>query len=571
MPPGEPEQPRGDTEFAVTRALFDSRSEDEAIEQVLQAVGHNQGWTVGGFWQIDDQREGLIITHVWHERREETERAAALMRGYRFERGAGLPGRVWQRQAPAWIDDIGSDSNFPRRDLAAAYGLNAGVAFPAYVGPDLVGVMEFFSAAAIRPSESLERTLAGVGSQLGQFLRRARAEQQLRENEVRFRALTETAADSIVTIDAGSTIRYANPATETLFGYRANELVGKPLTKLMPERMRKSHEIGLARYIRTGKRNIPWSGVQLPALHRDGHEFPVEIAFGEFVLNNKRAFTGIMRDVSERVRQQQALEQATVELEVTIEELRVRTEEAEAAARAKSEFLAAMSHELRTPLQAVIGYAGLLDADVHGKLNPGQAGAMERIRTSAQHLLGLIEQVLDISRAETGRLRLRREPVDLCALATETAELLRPHAQEKGLDIVIRACSEEWVRNVEADPGRVRQILLNLLSNAIKFTAQGKVETWFEYADGRALVHVDDTGTGIAPDQMGKLFEPFYQADAGRTRSSGMGLGLAISRDLAVGMGGGLEVSSQLGKGSRFTLWLPVNPQGVEEKGSGTN
>ncbi|MEX2281834.1 MAG: PAS domain-containing sensor histidine kinase, partial [Gemmatimonadota bacterium] len=371
----------------------------------------------------------------------------------------------------------------------------------------------------------------------------------------------ETAAATIITIDGSSTIRYANPAAQKLFGYQPDELVGRSLTDLMPERMRSRHRAGLTEYMRTGRKHIPWTGAQLPALHRDGREFPVEISFGEFNESGGRGFTGIIRDVSERVRQQEALEEASAELEVSVGELQERSEQAEAAARSKSEFLAAMSHELRTPLQAVIGYAGLLLAGVHGAMPADQLHPIERIRASAHHLLGLIDQVLDLARADAGKLTVDRGPIDLCKVTTEAMELLSPQAAAKGLTLEVADCPDPRLHSVIADAGRVRQVLVNLISNAVKFTVEGPVRLEFELEPERALVHVCDTGPGIAREQLERIFEPFYQTAAGLSeRTAGMGLGLAISHELATAMGGGLTVRSQVGKGSRFTLWLPLEP-----------
>ena len=294
-------------------------------------------------------------------------------------------------------------------------------------------------------------------------------------------------------------------------------------------------------------------------MHRSGHEFPVEISFGELITEKARTFTGIMRDVSERVRQQQALEQAAIELEVTIEQLQERTREAETAVRVKGDFLAAMSHELRTPLQAVIGYAGLLEDGLHGPITAEQRTSIERIQTSAQHLLGLIEQVLDIARSEAGQLDIRQEPLDLCALAAESVELVRPQAKAKEIALLVDSCPDPRLHLLLGDPGRVRQVLLNLLSNAVKFTAAGEISLDFAIEDDMAQVQVRDTGVGIPEDQIGRVFEKFYQTEAGLSqRSAGMGLGLAISRDLARTMGGDILVRSEVGKGSVFTLRLPL-------------
>ena len=547
-----------DAQHAVTRALNSSLSEEEAIPRILAAIGESLDWVLGGYWELSPQ-DGLIeCRYAWHRDSAEADHVLALNRRHRFRPGEGLPGRVWARGEPEWLMDVQSP-RFPRIELALKYDLGSAVAFPVYVGRAVVGVLEFLADQPMVADDRLIRVLEGIGSELGSFIRRNRVERELRASEHRFRSLAETASDAIVTIDERSTIEYANPAVERLFGYQPEELIGRKLTQLMPERMRAGHDAGIARYLRTSERKIPWAGMQLPALHKSGREFPVEISFSEYATGEKRAFTGFMRDISERVQQQQALEEATAELEVTVEELQERTAEAEAAARVKTDFLAAMSHELRTPLQAVIGYAGLLEADIHGPLNDDQRSAMQRIHASATHLLGLIDQVLDIARAETGRLKLRREQVNLCELVTNTAELVRPQAEEKGLELIIGPCPDARLHAIVADPGRIRQIVLNLLSNAVKFTQAGSIRVDFGSDERVARIMVRDTGVGIAADQLARVFEKFYQTEAGLAqRQPGIGLGLAISRDLARSMNGEVEAVSTPGEGSMFTLVLPL-------------
>lgn len=378
--------------------------------------------------------------------------------------------------------------------------------------------------------------------------------------EQQYRTLVDTAGDAIITIDENSAILSFNRAAEELFGWNADEVLGCPLPILMPERFRKAHLHGIRRYLATGTPNIPWRGVELPGLTRDGRELPLEISFGEYTVGGRRIFTGVLRDIGERLRQQKALEDSTVELEATIDELRVRTEQAESASLAKSEFLAAMSHELRTPLQAVIGFAALLRDEVPGSLNDTQKQQIGRIEASAAHLLGLIEQLLDIARAEASMLHLAPLPVDVCHEIGATIDLIEPLAAARQLPIEFEDCAGAALEGVILDATRLRQILLNLLSNAVKFTEQGYIRVRTDVADtARFRIQVIDTGIGMTEEQSAHVFQPFYQAEsaAGR-RTPGMGLGLAISHRLAEAMNGCLSVDSEPGRGSTFTLELPL-------------
>jgi PAS domain S-box-containing protein len=224
---------------------------------------------------------------------------------------------------------------------------------------------------------------------------------------------------------------------------------------------------------------------------------------------------------------------------------------------AKSEFLAVMSHELRTPLNAIIGYADLLDAGVAGTLNDPQREQLGRIRVGSKHLLRLIEEVLLFSRLEAGREEVLRERIDLAVLAREACTLVEPLAREKGLDFVVELAPEPvWV---ETDSGKVHQIVLNLLSNAVKFTDQGQVTLSLHAGGGDAVLRVGDTGIGIAPENLERIWDAFSQVEQAPTRRvGGTGLGLSVTRNLARLLGGDVTVESQMDSGSTFTLRLPL-------------
>jgi signal transduction histidine kinase len=234
---------------------------------------------------------------------------------------------------------------------------------------------------------------------------------------------------------------------------------------------------------------------------------------------------------------------------------------AEEANAAKAQFLAMMSHELRTPLNAIGGYAQLLELGVHGAVNAEQADALVRIQASQQHLLGLINAVLNYARLEAGRVQYDVADVHVRDALREVETLIAVQARARALTLAVAPCEsdERGPLVVRADAEKLRQILLNLLSNATKFTAPGGHVAITCDADGASVrVHVADTGRGIAADQLARVFEPFVQIDRSySTQDAGTGLGLAISRDLARGMGGELSAVSTPGVGSTFTLTLP--------------
>jgi signal transduction histidine kinase len=284
----------------------------------------------------------------------------------------------------------------------------------------------------------------------------------------------------------------------------------------------------------------------------------------------ERANDELHEQQAELEAQNESLQEQSVELEAQAEELQaqheqltelaaqleIRTEAAEAANKAKASFLAAMSHDLRTPLNAIIGYVDLITMGLRGEVTPGQARDLERIRSSGRRLLALINDILNFARLEAGKVEIVLQPVRLDVALRGLQSSFLPQLKARELRYRYEGCPPDLT--VQADLDRMEQILLNLVSNAIKFTAPGGEITIDVEAADDVCVHVRDTGVGIPADHLSRIFEPFVQVDARRTGDGdrGVGLGLAISRELARAMGGELTAESEPGVGSRFTLRL---------------
>lgn len=260
----------------------------------------------------------------------------------------------------------------------------------------------------------------------------------------------------------------------------------------------------------------------------------------------------LVRDISERKASEEQARQLAAE--------RLARADAEAENRTKTEFLAIMSHELRTPLTAILGFAELLQMGVPAEIPVPARHQVDRIDSAARHLLQLIEEVLTFSRLEADREEQQPHAADLCELAREVADFVEPLAAKRKL--AIRLCLPEAPLHAVVDQGKVRQILVNLLFNALKFTREGEVRLELEAAEQSTIFRVRDTGIGIAPENLGKVFEPFWQAEQGNTRErGGTGLGLAVCRRIANLLGGTLEVESTPGSGTTFTACLPLQPE----------
>ena len=376
---------------------------------------------------------------------------------------------------------------------------------------------------------------------------RAAIEHAIRANEARTRQIIDTALDAVITLDQSGRIAGWNLQAEQVFGWSAGEAIGRTLNEtIVPLQYRAAHEHGLARVLRTGEGNVMGQRIEISALRRNGDEFPVELSISALSIEGASHFSAFVRDISERKRAETDLVRAK--------------DAAQAASRAKSEFLATMSHEIRTPMNGVIGFTELL---LDTPLDATQREYTETIRSSGQSLLALINDILDFSKIEAGKLNLERAPFDARHAAGEVVELLSARAEQQGLEVVF-----EWPGEVPSqmmgDAARFRQVLLNLTGNAVKFTQSGAVFVRAELdSRGRLRMQVRDTGIGIAEDKLSTLFRKFTQADSSTTRRfGGTGLGLAISKQLVELMGGEIGVESRPGEGSTFwfTLALPAEP-----------
>jgi PAS domain S-box-containing protein len=386
-------------------------------------------------------------------------------------------------------------------------------------------------------------------------------------HDERYRVLAETAPDAIVTIDETGVILTVNPATEHIFGWPPEALIGQPLVTLMPAHMRRRHAAGMERYLRTGSRKLDWRSVALLGLRRDGTEFPMEVSFGEFLDGDRRIFSGFMRDVSDRAAQQAVIDRTASELSAALVALEQRVHEAEEARTAadeandaKDQFLRTMSHELRTPLNAIGGFVSLLEDGVRGPMNEAQREDLGRIRLAQARLLALVNDVLHLSKLRNGLAPCDIQPLRVSGALSAVVQTIAPQLEAKG--IVLDCDVDTGDMTVAADQRNLEQILLNLLSNAIKFSPPGsRISMVAAAMHDTVHVTVADTGEGIPHDRLEAIFEPFVQVDSTLTRRhEGTGLGLPISRDLAEAMDGTISVTSELGKGSTFTLVLPSAP-----------
>lgn len=396
---------------------------------------------------------------------------------------------------------------------------------------------EFPVEISLSPLATEEGTL--VMSAIRDITERKKAEQK-------FRGLLESAPDAIIIVNGQGKVVIINSQSEKLFGYSRAELIGQEIELLLPDRYKDNHPNHRNGFFSDPRFRPMGVGLELFGRRKNGSEFPIEISLSPLETEEGTLVSSAIRDITDRKLFERTLQEKNAELAN--------------ASRAKDNFLASMSHELRTPLNAIIGFTGTLLMRLPGALNDDQEKQLKTVQGSARHLLALINDLLDLSKVEAGKIEVSAEACDCGKIIEDVTASLRPLAESKGLKL--SAASSEGL-TLNTDARLVSQIVINLANNAIKFTQQGSVHLsarWNSKKEGSTVEFaVVDTGIGIRLDEQEKLFKPFSRVHtSGRSQYEGTGLGLHLSQKLAHALGGTIGFQSEFGKGSTFTLVIPA-------------
>jgi PAS domain S-box-containing protein len=569
-------------QYVITRVLAGSANLREAAPLVLRIMGENQEWQVGELWEVAEGNQHLTCVDLWHAESYAMSDLLAARRTARVAPDEGLPGRVWQRHLPLWVHDLAEEPAMPMAGFAAASGLHGAFAIPLRNGPDVIGVMAFYSVEIRHANDDHLSMLSALGGQIGQFMERKRVEQGLRDSEERYRSVIAALDEGLILVDAAGNVLATNNSCERILGRSAAEMAWRPSAETFAavvdeeERPVASSELPFLITLRTGE---PRQNVLLGVTRADGDRVWISmnsqplVRYGE---TTPYAAMGSFSDITARKAAESELRAIMSELEVRVDKrtsqlseanTRLKEEvgqreraqrEADTASQAKSAFLANMSHELRTPLNAVIGFSELLEQQIFGTLNDKQRTYVGNVLVSGRHLLQLVNDILDISKVEAGRMDLAYERTPIGSIVDVVRGVIGAVAAKRGIRLEVAL--PPGLPDVLVDPGRIKQVLYNLISNAIKFTPRGGLVRLTARADARSLtVSVSDTGIGIARADLPRLFREFEQlAQPNGTRPEGTGLGLALSRRLVELHGGRVEVESELGRGSTFSVHLPI-------------
>jgi two-component system, sensor histidine kinase and response regulator len=528
-------------EYATARVLAESARLAEATPRILEAICTSLGWEHGALWRVDHQAGVLRCVTVWPTTGADITTFEKLTRESTFPSGVGLPGRVWQSGRPAFIDDVRSDANFPRAAAAAEAGLRAGFGFPIVLGSEILGVMEFFSGEIRELEPDLFAMLDTIGSQIGQFMERRRAEEELD----RFFSLS---LDLLCFAGFDGYFKRLSPSWSRTLGFTDAELRAKPFLEFIHPDDRDSSAREASK-IQSGAHLIHFEN---RFCCRDGSYR--WLSWTAVPLLEDQLICAAGRDVTDRKLADEREAENAERMSQLVRELAAAKAKAEAATHAKADFLANMSHEIRTPMTAIIGMAELA---LVTRLTSEQREYVGTIAQAAQALLAIVNDILDFSKIEARKLELERVAFPLRDTVEELTKTLAFRAQQKGLELACHVRSDA-PDEVIGDPGRLKQVLTNLVGNAIKFTEQGEVVVKVDVAsiDQEAVVlhfAVVDTGIGIPAGKRSLIFDAFAQADTSTTRTfGGTGLGLAIATELVSLMGGTMWLDSEVGVGSTF-------------------
>jgi PAS domain S-box-containing protein len=518
-------------QLLVTQIVGENVSSEMAAMRVLEALCVSQGWDVAVKWEINAEENRLEFSTAWGVPGKETEALIQESVSTTLVRGGSLPGRAWQEGRLVWVGDLSKAAADPRVQSAMRHKMVSGWATPVQVGNNVLAVLEFYCHMRLREDRETTAAMETVAASLGQMLARTRERERAEELSRQQKILLHSVADGICGVDRNGLVRFANPAATRLLGAPAASLIGKPVHELVHGSAPASKKCGDdCALLRASSGRVPSTGED--TLYRaNGVGFPAEY-FLNPILDMGRYSGSVLsfRDISQRY----------------------------ALDRLKDEFVSTVSHELRTPLTSIRGALGLLSSGILGDITDKATNLLRIALSNSDRLVRLINDILDLERAQSGREPLVFRPAQMADLVRQSMDSMQLMAEGAGVLLIHDKTQVE----ITADADRLLQVLTNLLSNAIKFSPPNSaVSIMLRPGSSGMTLSVIDQGRGIPADKLEAIFGRFQQVDASDSRQKGgSGLGLAICRAIVSQHNGRIWAERNPIRGSTFRVFLPYHP-----------